>query len=124
MPIYNTATTAAALGVSPKWLDNLLSHNDIHGVDTESQGVARRLPLAAVNILALAMDLIDDLAIPAPAALRLASRILSANGGELVVSSGIRLSVDLQALHSRVLEQLARAVETAPTPRRGRPPKR
>lgn len=124
MPLYNTATTAAALGVSPKWLDNLLSHNDIQGVATESQGVARRLPLSVVTALALAMDLIDDLAIPAPAALRLASRILSTNGGQLVVPSGLRLSIDLESLHSRVLEQLARAVETAPTPRRGRPPKR
>ncbi len=124
MPLFNTATTASALGVTPKWLDNLLSHNNLAGLPQESQGVARRLSISVITQLALAKELIDQLGVPSPAALAIAARALQEPPGECYLSPHLRLSLDIASLKSQVLDRLTHAVETAPTPRRGRPPKR
>lgn len=124
MPLYNTSTTAAALGVTPKWLDNLLSHNEIAGLSQESQGVARRLSLASVTQIALAKELIDELDLSARSALQIAQRILEEPDGSLTLSPRLALQVSINELRAHVLAQLAHAVEIAPSPRRGRPPKR
>jgi hypothetical protein len=124
MPLYNTTTTAAVLGVTPKWLDNLLSHNDIAGLSKESQGVARRLSISAITTLAVAKELIDVLNLPSPAALRLAERILSNQSCEVAVSPNLTITLRADLLKADILSRLARAVETVPAPRRGRPPKR
>ena len=121
MPLYNTATAAAALEVSLKWLDNLLSHNDLDGVARESQGVARRLPLTAILVISLARELIDTTGLSAPAALKLADRLLNSPGQDGPLSQVFTITVNLDTLQSTLLRKLARAVETAPTPRRGRP---
>jgi len=124
MPSYNTATVASALGVTPKWLDNLLSHHDLDGALRASQGISRRLSFTTVTTLALAKELIDSIGMKAPAAIELASQLLNSSTGELVISPRLRISVQADSLQSDVLDSLARAVEIAPSPRRGRPPKR
>ncbi len=124
MPLYNTATAAAAIEVSPKWLDNLLSHNDIADIQIQSQGVARRLSLSAITQLLLVKQLIDTLNLPSPCAIRLAESLLSSSSGEVPLSPLLHLSLRPDAFRADVLARLARAVEAAPTPRRGRPPKR
>lgn len=124
MPSYNTATVASALGVSPKWLDNLLSHNDLDGAPRTSQGVSRRLSFATVAVLALAKELIDTVDLKTSAAVELASQLLNSSTGELIISPRLRIQVQADSLHADVLHSLARAVEIAPSPRRGRPPKR
>ena len=128
MPLYNTATTATALNVSPKWLDNLLSHNDLTGVQSESQGVSRRLPLSTVVTVALTKQLIDGLGLSAGTAVRLAEELTRNSDGngdrEVALSPHLRLGVELGSLRSSIVDQLSHAVETAPSPRRGRPPKR
>ena len=124
MPSYNTATVASALGVTPKWLDNLLSHNDLAGSQRASQGVARRLSFATVTMLSLAKELIDTVGIKTPAAIELASQLLNSTTGELIVSPRLRIRVQPEVLQNDVLDSLGRAVEIAPSPRRGRPPKR
>ncbi len=124
MPLYNTATTASALRVTPKWLDNLLSHNDLTGVQSEAQGVSRRLPLSTVMAIALATQLIDQLDIPSSTAVRLAEEMMRKGDGKIALSPQLHLGVALDSLRESVMEQLSHAVETAPSPRRGRPPKR
>ena len=124
MPSYNTATVASALGVTPKWLDNLLSHNDLDGLQRASQGVSRRLSFATVTILSLATELIDALGIKTPAAIELAAQLLNSSTGELIVSPRLHFRVQADTLRSDVLNSLARAVEIAPSPKRGRPSKR
>jgi hypothetical protein len=124
MPLYNTATAAVAMGVTPKWLDNLLSHNNIDGLQSDSQGVARRLSIATVTVLVLTKELIDALELPAPIALRIATAIVANPDGELLLSPTVHLTLRADDLRLDVLDRLTRAVEIAPTPRRGRPPKR
>lgn len=123
MPFYNTVTAAAAIGVTPKWLDNLLSHNNLEDIQRDSQGVARRLSFKTITILALAEELINSVQLAAPSALRLAEQLLADPGGEVAVSPRLRITVQTDALRSTVLSRLARAVEVTPTPRRGRPPR-
>ena len=52
---YTVATAALALSVSSKWLDNVLSHNRVAGVLQTRQGVARRLSVDGLLIVALAL---------------------------------------------------------------------
>jgi len=125
MPLYNTATSAAAIGVTTKWLDNLLSHYDIPGVQSESQGVSRRLSLAAVTQIALARDLVDMMSLPVPRAISVAADLLDdPSGDRLGAAPVLRITLDLNRFQAGVLTNLASAVELAPSRRRGRPPKR
>lgn len=124
MPLYNSATTAAALQVPPKWLDNLLSHNKIDGVSRERQGIARRLSLAAVQLVALVRALSYALGVPTASALRVAEHLLHEPSRTYRISPSVTLSLDLDALSQEVAGRLAQAVEIAPHPLRGRPRQR
>jgi hypothetical protein len=124
MPLYNTATTAAALGVTHKWLDNLLSHNNIRGNEPDTQGIARRLSADTIELLALTKELIDSLHLKVPAAIQTAVDLLNSPSGELAVAPELCLNLDVEEFRASVFERIARAVETAPAPRRGRPRKR
>jgi hypothetical protein len=44
-------------------------------------------------------------------------------GGRYSAERGVSIELDLTAFRSGLLEQLEHAVEVAPIPRRGRPPK-
>jgi len=126
MRAYTVATTAVTLRVAPKWLDNVLSQNNIEGVIKRRQGVARRLTPQAVIILDLALRLTKAFHTAIPAALRLAQQ-LRENSPEVAgidVGEGLRLSIDLRRLEAEVMERLAHAVEIAPSPTRGRPRRR
>lgn len=124
MPLYNTATTAVALEVSPKWLDNLLSHNKIDGATSKRQGVARRLSLSAIERVAIVRDLSSDLGLSVATALRVADYLLQEPGRSYAVSPSVTLSLDVVALNVEIAGRLAHAVEMAPHPSRGRPTKR
>lgn len=129
MPLYNTATVAAALGASPKWLDNLLSHNKIDGVSGGKQGVPRRLSADAVRIVALVRELTEHASLPIPSAVRLANSALGteSTGSPHIAQQRARLSpalsleLDLSALDREISAGLAHAVEVTPHPTRGRP---
>jgi hypothetical protein len=126
MRAYTVATTAVTLRVTPKWLDNVLSQNNVDGVIRRRQGVARRLTPQAVVTLDLALRLTKAFHATIPVALRLAQR-LRENGPEAVgidVGDGLRLAIDLRRLEADVMERLAHAVEIAPSPPRGRPRRR
>ncbi|HXG72694.1 MAG TPA: hypothetical protein VNJ04_18985 [Gemmatimonadaceae bacterium] len=119
--VYTVATVALALKVAPKWLDNLLSHHSVTGVDREAQGRSRRLSTPSVQLLAIALTLMNDLALSTPRSLALAAKLMS-SGGRLQTPRGLRLEIDLNSARQVVIERLNYAVEVAPVPRRGRPP--
>lgn len=123
MRAYTVTTVAVALGVDHKWLDNLLSHHMVPGIERGVQGRSRRLNMRAILALAIARDLVRELSIEASAAVALASelegrRMLSVGDGHVAIS------VDLERLEADLGARLAYAVEIAPLPRRGRPPAR
>ena len=117
---YTVVASAVALGVDYKWLDNLLSHFSVAGVRQSRQGVSRTLSYAALREITIALQLTSELSAPLPRALEWAPNL--AEGNEIRVGN-LRFSADLPRLDAWLTERLAYAVEVAPTPRRGRPPK-
>jgi hypothetical protein len=118
---YTVATAALALDVPLKWLDNILSHNTVSGIRHERQGIARRLSIEALLILALTALLIHELGLSTTKAIVVAEGMVS-TGGRYAAGHGLLVEIDLRAFRIGLLEQLERAVEMAPIPRRGRPP--
>ena len=120
---YTIATAALALQVSNKWIDNTLSHYRVQGVTQERQGVARRLSVESLTILAIALGLVTDLETPLAKALTLATALLT-SGGRLALPSGAKIQVEIEQTSAALLDRLEHAVEIAPLPRRGRPPQK
>jgi len=118
---YTIATAALALGLPIKWVDNILSHNKLTGIRHERQGIARRLSVEGLVMLALVALLIDELGTPAAKAIAIAAEMIRSKG-RFMTELGLTIDVDLPAFEESLLERLERAVEIAPTPRRGRPP--
>ncbi|SRR6266566_2321120 len=119
---YTIATAALALRMPLKWLDNALSHYKVPGIQQRRQGVARRLTIDGLLTLAVAITLIHDLSIPLLAALEIADKLIR-NGGRHISAQGVDIQLDLETLKARLFERLENAVEIAPVPKRGRPPK-
>jgi hypothetical protein len=119
---YTIATAALTLGTPTKWLDNTLSHIRVLGVHQERQGVSRRVTIDGLLVLAIATMLINDFGIPLAGAIEIAAS-LGRNDGQYISRGGLTLRLDLQKVRAGLLERLEKAVEIAPIPRRGRPPK-
>lgn len=119
---YTIATAALALGTSVKWLDNVMSHNRVPGVAQERQGISRRLTVEGLLVLALAVLLIQELGLPTVKAIALAEDLAKSEGRH-IAQQGLNLGLDLPAFRARLLESLENAVEIAPVPKRGRPPR-
>lgn len=126
---YSVATAALALGIESKWLDNLLSHNRVDGVTQARQGVLRRLGPGAMHVIATVHGLNRELQIPVGAALRLAHELWrSPRNADPADTATVRngeleLHLSRAELRTRVAEAVAEALEMAPRPKRGRPPK-
>jgi len=123
MRAYTVATVAVTLGVTQKWLDNVLTRFQIRGVFQSRQGISRRLGAQAIVTLHLASELIRTLGMPLANAISLAERAGSTDGiAMLGLFSSASITVDLTAMRQEVSERLALAVEVTPVPKRGRPP--
>ena len=127
MRAYTVAAVAVTLKVPAKWIDNALSHHTVPGVTQARQGVARRLSPQAVTILDIALQLVRSAGLPLGHALDIGHRIMQtgteASETRLQLSRSIAIVVDLSALRADTSARLAEAVEIAPRPRRGRPPR-
>ena len=123
MRAYTVAATAVALGVSSKWVDNVLSHHRVPGVQQARQGVTRRVTPAALLTLDLALRLVRALGMPLPQALETAGRLIDAREGGIALSglASIQIRADVETLTDDLNARLEHAVEMTPTPRRGRP---
>lgn len=127
---YSVGTAALALDIEPKWLDNLLSHNRVDGVTQARQGVSRRLRPGALHVIATVHRLNRELQIPVGAALQLAHELwrspqdADARDTATVRNGELELRLSRAGLRARVAEAVAEALEMAPRPKRGRPPKR
>lgn len=118
---YTVVASAVALNVDYKWLDNLLSHYSVSGVRQARQGVSRTIPYPALRIIAIALDLTKELRMPLSEALEWANRLSA--GENPARGAYLELAVSLEAVDQWLQGRLAYAVEVAPMPRRGRPPR-
>ena len=121
MPYYDVSAVAEALDMDYRQLDNLLSRNDVAGVERKQRGVSRRLTADAVVVIHLAWELARDLRMPLAEALRLASEIERASDHELALGGFGIIRFDVDALRAATLERLDTAVELVGRRRRGRP---
>lgn len=124
MRSYSVAVSALVINAPIKWLDNLLSHFPIQEVNAERRGVARRIPHSALLRLALARELHIELGVGVRDALALAAELLAADAATVSPGGHLSVTFDRPALERVVSERLRDALESAPTPRRGRPPRR
>ena len=107
-----------------KWVDNLLSHFDVPGVEAAKQGVARQLSQSGVYHVALTRRLWLDGGMSVEAALSAARRLLSDPSGRLLLSPSIELHLDRETFRSKIDARIAEGVESIVPRRRGRPPNR
>jgi hypothetical protein len=120
---YTVATTAVTLGVSKKWVDNVLSHHRVPGVLQQKQGIARRVTPAGLLALEIGVCLGRAFAIPIAQALEIANQLMEAKGDTIQLPSipSIRVVADIETITSELNTRLERAVEMTPNPKRGRP---
>ena len=132
MRAFTTHTAAVALDLNWKWVDNLLSQNDIEGCSRVRQGVGRRLTQRGILHVAVIADLTRSLRIPVRLACDVARALIGPPAAEgdmgarqgathLAMTSTLALRLDLSALDRSLAPRLALAVEPARRPRRGRP---
>lgn len=126
MRAYTVTTVAVALDVPAKWVDNLLSRHTLPGVTRSRQGVPRRLTEEAVIVLELVLRLTEELAIPSPRAVTIAASLVKGSRplARHAAGEASELVVDIDSIAREVNRRLADAVEFAPVPVRGRPPRR
>jgi hypothetical protein len=122
MRAYNVSTVAHSLDVSERWLDNVLSHHELKGVERERQGISRRLAPDTVVVLHIANMLINSLGATTAYALLVAEELSASGIAEL--APGVIMTVDRDVLRASLNARLLEAVQVAPPKARGRPPSR
>jgi hypothetical protein len=119
---YHVDIAAFAARADRKWVDNLLSHFDVPGVDSEKQGVARRLTIEAVQTVVLVRALASDTGLSIDRALAIAGRLLGADDGRVTgATAWVALQLDRSAFETEVDRRVAAAVEAVVPKKRGRP---
>jgi len=123
MRAYTVAATAVTLGVTRKWVDNVLSHHRVDGVHQARQGILRRVTPTGLLNLEIALGLGRALGIPIARALDISNDLMAARGGEIQLSGppSITLRVDVDTMERALSARLEHALEMTPIPRRGRP---
>jgi len=123
MRAYTVAATAVTLGVTRKWVDNVLSHHRVDGVHQARQGILRRVTPTGLLNLEIALGLGRALGIPIARALDISNDLMAAKGGEIQLSGPplITLRVDVDTMERALNARLEHALEMTPIPRRGRP---
>ncbi len=138
MRAITTATAAIVLSIDRKSLDNLLSRIGSGIITAGRQGVERRIPMAALEDIALTAELVARLGVPTREAFQLARQLLGRNAtkpatdsastagdfiGSVALGPFIHLGIDIQALRTELQARLEQAIESHVRPRRGRPRK-
>jgi hypothetical protein len=118
---YDARTVAMVLDAPIKWVDNILSHHDIRGVDRTSRGVERRLSFDGVAAIAIARLLSMELGIPMAGALAIGAQLVDQGDGQLMTPGGVGVTVDFGALTGKLQDRLTEVCETSVRMRRGRP---
>jgi len=121
---YDLRIAGLAIRAPVKWIDNLLSQHEVVEVPRARRGVARKISHTALVHLALTRELHASLGLGVREALQLSQELL-ANTKEAGVPTGhLRISVDRETLERTLDARLREVLESAPSPRRGRPSRR
>jgi len=121
---YHVDIAVFAAKADRKWVDNLLSHFDVPGVETAKQGVARRVSAHGVYHVALTRQLAEDAGMSVATALNFARQLLTTDANHAALGPALELRIDRQVFQRGIDELIAEGVEAIVPRRRGRPPGR
>jgi hypothetical protein len=121
---YHVDIATFAADADRKWIDNLLSHFDIPGVDGGRQGVARRLSLLGICRVAMIRRLTRELGVSAAVAVSLTGQLFETDTTHLELGPHLQLRFDRRAFERDVETAALEAAESLAPARRGRPPAR
>src|SRR4051812_3704240 len=117
---YHVDIAAYVADADRKWVDNLLSHFDVPGVDAAKQGVARRISAGGVHHIALVRRLAVELSVSLARAVALAELLLRGDADSVAISQVLSLHIDRPQFRRQIDGRLAEAVESIVPARRGR----
>jgi hypothetical protein len=117
----STDVAAVALGIERKTLDNVLAREARSLVDRGRRGRRRRIPLAALERIALALVLSRDLGVGIARGLELAEAVLDSPSAAVRVGTLTTLTVDLVRLRETFQRSVGEALESLAERTRGRP---
>lgn len=120
---YHVDIARFAANADPKWVDNLLSHFDVPGVDGARQGLARRITHVGIQHIALIRALTRDVGLSTASAVSLSVRLLTPESTSVTITPGVEIRFDRIAFERTVDAAIGEAVESIAPARRGRPPK-
>lgn len=121
---YHVDIAAFAADADRKWVDNLLSHFDVPGVEAARQGVARRISTHGIYHIALARLIAERTSASVARSVELATLLLTTDAAHVGLGPGLSLDIDRHAFQHFVDRRIAEAVESIVPARRGRPPSR
>lgn len=124
MRLYHVDIARHAATADHKWVDNLLSHFDVPGVEGGRQGSPRRITVDGIQHIALVRVLSSDLGLSVSDSVKLAPLLLSADSEPLALGNGLELRLDIAEFRLNVNRLIADGVESVAPARRGRPRKR
>lgn len=124
MRLYSVAIASLAVDAPIKWTDNLIAHHRIAEVRSRARGVSRGVSWAGVVRIALIRALHLHLGCGIREAVALSSDLLRSADGTITLGGRLALVVDRDALERELQRRLAETLESAPSPRRGRPARR
>jgi hypothetical protein len=113
------------LGVTAKWVDNVVSEIQLPGVVRLRRGVERRIGDDGLLALALCLVLRDELGIPTVRAARLAGDVVSKprESRDEYRTRRLSLRFKLADLEREIHERMRDAADAVAQVRRGRPPR-
>lgn len=124
MRSYHIDIARHATDAERKWIDNLLSHFDIPGVERTRRGSPRRITPTGIYHIALTRLIALELDTSLRSAVAFAAALLRAEPDEWRVFPGFSFRFDRTAFESAVEARITEAVETVVPAKRGRPPAR
>lgn len=124
MRSYDVAAASLAIQAPLKWTDNLLSQHLVDGVISARRGVARRISRIAILRIAIIRLLNADAGMSVTDSVRIASALLDSETSVVPLAAHISIRLDRAAIERDLDARLQDVLESAPAPRRGRPPRR
>lgn len=124
MRSYHVEVAALAADADQKWVDNLLSHFALPGVESGRQGIARRISQGGLEHIALVRLIARDVGLPLARAVDLAVRALAHPDGLVELAGAVQLRLDRAVFEAEITRRVADAAERSTPARRGRRPAR
>src|SRR5512143_3556946 len=121
---YHIDIAGYAADADRKWVDNLLSHFQVPGVEQGRRGSARRVTQIGLYHIALVRVIARELGAPLRTSVVMATNLMHTETPELPIFAALALRFDREGFQRQVDARVAEAVEAIVPARRGRPPAR